>query len=113
MCLILNTLFCESNMDKDTRGGRKTPKPKVLGANPLQGDVSWLVGGIVEKGVSENTPLLPPPAPRPTVLPFPAARHRSHGPVCLCYQFFESGLSFSEVCFLFYGSIIVYDHCLL
>ncbi|KAL8543407.1 hypothetical protein ACS0TY_004079 [Phlomoides rotata] len=70
-------------MDKETIGGSKNPKPKVLGANPLQigqGDVSWLVGGIVEKGVSQNTPLIPPSAPRPSLLPFPVARHRSHGP---------------------------------
>ncbi|KAL0303940.1 UNVERIFIED_CONTAM: Transcriptional elongation regulator MINIYO [Sesamum radiatum] len=61
-------------------------KPKILGATPLQiseDDAAPLVGGIVEKGFSENKqarPLGPTTAPRPTVLPFPVARHRSHGP---------------------------------
>jgi hypothetical protein len=39
---------------------------------------SHLVGSIVEKGFSAAAPSS---APRPTVLPFPVARHRSHGPV--------------------------------
>ncbi|KAL6603896.1 hypothetical protein ACP70R_044257 [Stipagrostis hirtigluma subsp. patula] len=38
---------------------------------------SHLVGSIVEKGFSAAAPSS---APRPTVLPFPVARHRSHGP---------------------------------
>uniref|UniRef100_A0ACD5UGC2 Uncharacterized protein n=1 Tax=Avena sativa TaxID=4498 RepID=A0ACD5UGC2_AVESA len=38
---------------------------------------SHLVGAIVEKGFSAAAPSS---APRPTVLPFPVARHRSHGP---------------------------------
>lgn len=73
-------------MSKDTSGGSKNPKPKIFGATPLQigeDDVSRLIGGIVEKGFSQvpqTRPLAPPSAPRPTVLPFPAARHRSHGP---------------------------------
>ncbi|KAF8096444.1 hypothetical protein N665_0308s0018 [Sinapis alba] len=37
---------------------------------------SNLVGSIVEKGFPENKPL----PPKHTVLPFPVARHRSHGP---------------------------------
>ena len=37
-----------------------------------------LVGAIVEKGFSAAAPSS---APRPSVLPFPVARHRSHGPV--------------------------------
>ncbi|KAG2307713.1 hypothetical protein Bca52824_027461 [Brassica carinata] len=37
---------------------------------------SSLVGSIVEKGFPENKPL----PPKPTRLPFPVARHRSHGP---------------------------------
>ncbi|OVA10752.1 RNA polymerase II-associated protein 1 [Macleaya cordata] len=46
---------------------------------------SRLVGGIVEKGFSSSTQTLkknngPTSFPRPTVLPFPVARHRSHGP---------------------------------
>ncbi|KAL0401080.1 UNVERIFIED_CONTAM: Transcriptional elongation regulator MINIYO [Sesamum latifolium] len=53
---------------------------------PLQiseDDASRLVGGIVEKGFSDNKqvrPLGPTTAPPSTVLPFPVARHRSHGP---------------------------------
>ena len=59
---------------------------KVFGSNTLQlseDDASRLVGSIVEKGISEK-PLINPtlnPFPKPTVLPFPVARHRSHGPV--------------------------------
>lgn len=72
-------------------GGKNIPqKPsrrKGFGANSLQiseYDASALVGGIVEKGFfSETKPFAPPPAPRATVLPFPVARHRSHGPVSL------------------------------
>ncbi|XP_042491109.1 transcriptional elongation regulator MINIYO [Macadamia integrifolia] len=49
--------------------------------------ISHLVGRIVEKGFSTTTttpsdkkPPGPSSFPRPTVLPFPVARHRSHGP---------------------------------
>lgn len=76
-------------MSKDTGRGSRNPKPKIFGTNPPQvgeDDVSRLVGGIVEKGFSQvpqTRPLAPPSAPRPTVLPFPMARHRSHGPVCV------------------------------
>ncbi|KAL3539119.1 hypothetical protein ACH5RR_002485 [Cinchona calisaya] len=52
-------------------------KKPIFGASPLQihgEDASRLVGGIVEKGFST-----PSSAPRPSVLPFPVARHRSHG----------------------------------
>lgn len=48
-----------------------------------QDDASRLVGGIIEKGFSGeslNSPLPLSSAPRATVLPFPVARHRSHGP---------------------------------
>ncbi|KAL1811627.1 hypothetical protein ACET3Z_021692 [Daucus carota] len=55
-------------MNKKDRNGKKTTN-----APPM-------VGGIVEKGFSENTPLSPSSFPRATVLPFPVARHRSHGP---------------------------------
>ncbi|KAG8094575.1 hypothetical protein GUJ93_ZPchr0012g20989 [Zizania palustris] len=40
---------------------------------------SHLVGAIVEKGFSSLV-AAPSSAPSPTVLPFPVARHRSHGP---------------------------------
>ncbi|KAG7539741.1 RNA polymerase II-associated protein 1 N-terminal [Arabidopsis thaliana x Arabidopsis arenosa] len=39
-----------------------------------------LVGSIVEKGISENEPPNKPLPPRPSLLSFPVARHRSHGP---------------------------------
>ncbi|KZV20255.1 hypothetical protein F511_25524 [Dorcoceras hygrometricum] len=66
--------------------GTKNRKSKVLGATQLhlsEEDATQLVGGIVEKGFSENQqtrPMAPPSAPRPSVLSFPVARHRSHGP---------------------------------
>uniref|UniRef100_M4E9Z2 EamA domain-containing protein n=1 Tax=Brassica campestris TaxID=3711 RepID=M4E9Z2_BRACM len=43
--------------------------------NPMA-PLSSLVGSIVEKGFPENKP----PPPKPSRLPFPVARHRSHGP---------------------------------
>ncbi|KAM1791226.1 hypothetical protein ACFX12_035211 [Malus domestica] len=57
-------------------------KPKVIfGTKALQtsdGDgASSLIGGIVEKGISDKPLSGPTPPPRPTVLPFPVARHRS------------------------------------
>ncbi|KAF8652118.1 hypothetical protein HU200_063068 [Digitaria exilis] len=48
------------------------PTPTAAAAPP-----SRLVGAIVEKGFSAAAPSS---APRPSVLPFPVARHRSHGP---------------------------------
>ncbi|GFY94536.1 RPAP1-like, carboxy-terminal protein [Actinidia rufa] len=72
-------------MDK-ARSGRnkaaKTSQRKPSGAKSLQvseDEASRLVGGIVEKGISDAS-LPPSSAPRFTVLPFPVARHRSHGP---------------------------------
>ncbi|XP_052192752.1 transcriptional elongation regulator MINIYO [Diospyros lotus] len=78
-------------MKKESRGKSiptKHSAGKIFGANSLQlpedEDVSSrLVGSIVEKGISDNPqnkPLAPTSAPRLTVLPFPVARHRSHGP---------------------------------
>ncbi|XP_029126691.1 transcriptional elongation regulator MINIYO isoform X2 [Cajanus cajan] len=60
----------------------KGKKVKVLSTSSLQineNDASHLVGSIVEKGISHslNSNLS---FPKPTVLPFPVARHRSHGP---------------------------------
>ncbi|GAB4853111.1 hypothetical protein Ancab_017295 [Ancistrocladus abbreviatus] len=78
-------------MEKQS-GGRKKARPppknlpadQVFGANGLQlsEDTEFkLVGSIVEKGISDGgKPTLPSSAPQPTVLPFPVARHRSHGP---------------------------------
>ncbi|XP_031269938.1 transcriptional elongation regulator MINIYO [Pistacia vera] len=59
---------------------------KVVGTTKLQiseEGVSHLVGSIIEKGISDkpqSKSFSPTPAPKPTVLPFPVARHRSHGP---------------------------------
>uniref|UniRef100_A0A0E0LCW2 Transcriptional elongation regulator MINIYO n=1 Tax=Oryza punctata TaxID=4537 RepID=A0A0E0LCW2_ORYPU len=50
-----------------------SPPPAAAVAPPS----SRLVGAIVEKGFSAAAPSS---APSPTVLPFPVARHRSHGP---------------------------------
>ncbi|KAJ1259672.1 hypothetical protein BS78_10G173800 [Paspalum vaginatum] len=49
------------------------PTPAATAAAPP----SRLVGAIVEKGFSAAAPSS---APQPSVLPFPVARHRSHGP---------------------------------
>lgn len=82
----------ENKKKKKTIKRRNDPKPststpKVFEANKLQiseGDASMLIGSIIEKGMSENPqnkPFAPTPPPKPAVLPFPVARHRSHGPV--------------------------------
>ncbi|MED6220988.1 hypothetical protein PIB30_050102 [Stylosanthes scabra] len=63
-------------------------KVKVLSTSSLQineEDASRLVGSIIEKGISDsqgNNIITTPPSsfPKSTVLPFPVARHRSHGP---------------------------------
>ena len=79
-------------MEKKTQSSRRSqPKSsaraKVFGTNALQlseHDASRLVGGIVEKGISDaeqSKPFASVAPPRPSVLPFPVARHRSHGPV--------------------------------
>ncbi|KAF2287956.1 hypothetical protein GH714_003487 [Hevea brasiliensis] len=63
-----------------------TSAQMIFGANMLQingDDASGLIGSIIEKGISENLQnklLAPTPPPKVTVLPFPVARHRSHGP---------------------------------
>ncbi|KAL5224721.1 hypothetical protein ABZP36_011360 [Zizania latifolia] len=51
------------------------PSPPPTAAAPP----SHLVGAIVEKGFS-SLAAAPSSAPSPSVLPFPVARHRSHGP---------------------------------
>lgn len=76
---------------KRNRNETKTPKAqplrKIIGNSKLQideDDASRLIGSIVEKGMSDgpsSKPFAPTSAPKPTVLPFPVARHRSHGPV--------------------------------
>ncbi|XP_022943843.1 transcriptional elongation regulator MINIYO [Cucurbita moschata] len=78
-------------MEKKAQSSRRSqPKSsargKVFGTNALQlseHDASRLVGGIVEKGISDaeqSKPFASVAPPRPSVLPFPVARHRSHGP---------------------------------
>lgn len=60
---------------------------KIFGSNTLQmsdDGASCLLGSIIEKGISDDPQsksFAPIPLPKPTVLPFPVARHRSHGPV--------------------------------
>jgi hypothetical protein len=86
----------EKKKQSGTGGDSKSSssRPKIFGAGALQlsdDDASRLIGGIVEKGISDNEPQSKPIAPpKPSVLPFPAARHRSHGPVksLLCFTFF-------------------------
>lgn len=61
-----------------------TSTQKVFGASKLEigeNDASGLIGSIIEKGISETPQNKPTPPPQLTVLPFPVARHRSHGPV--------------------------------
>ncbi|XP_071909731.1 transcriptional elongation regulator MINIYO-like [Coffea arabica] len=75
-------------LDAGVKGGKSFKKPvfgtPLVQLNGENEDASRLVGGIIEKGsfsVSSDTPApscIPPP--RPTALPFPVARHRSHGP---------------------------------
>ncbi|KAL1356044.1 hypothetical protein HN51_008020 [Arachis hypogaea] len=63
-------------------------KVKVLNTSSFQineEDASRLVGSIIEKGISDshgNNIITTPPSffPKPAGLPFPVARHRSHGP---------------------------------
>ncbi|KAL6839540.1 hypothetical protein ACP4OV_030810 [Aristida adscensionis] len=73
---------------KHQPGGAHAPRRKVVegpfhppapapAAAAAAAPASHLVGSIVEKGFSAAAPSS---APRPTVLPFPVARHRSHGP---------------------------------
>lgn len=85
-------------MKNEASGRSQNPKPKIFGAIPVQvseEDAGRLVGGIVEKGFSDDQrsrTFGPSAPPRPTVLPFPVARHRSHGPVCVL-MFFSFPLS--------------------
>ncbi|KAK9944284.1 hypothetical protein M0R45_009858 [Rubus argutus] len=61
----------------------KKNRKKIFGNTSLQlsdVDASCMVGGIVEKGISDKPVLGPIAPPRPTVLHFPVARHRSEGP---------------------------------
>ncbi|KAL3037296.1 hypothetical protein AAZX31_01G058600 [Glycine max] len=81
-------------MENQKGKGGEQPKKKVVNTSSLQinqNDSFHLVGSIVEKGISDshnNNPTTTPFHffPKPTVLPFPVARHRSHGPVLVILQ---------------------------
>lgn len=72
---------------ENQKGNREqTKKVKVLSTSTNtpqinEKDVSNLVGSIVEKGISDSqtNPTSFFSFPKPTLLPFPVARHRSHG----------------------------------
>ncbi|KAL6008473.1 hypothetical protein ACLOJK_033985 [Asimina triloba] len=70
------TLTCISRGSSSSSG--KTA-PWSAAAATMKEVPSNLVGSIVEKGFSSSSKLAPS-FPQPTVLPFPVARHRSHGP---------------------------------
>ncbi|GKF86761.1 hypothetical protein Tco_0254588, partial [Tanacetum coccineum] len=62
--------------DSSSSSGKKKT---TFGLQFTENDVvSSVIGGIVEKGF--NQPLSQSQPPQATVLPFPVARHRSHGP---------------------------------
>ncbi|KAA3465497.1 transcriptional elongation regulator MINIYO [Gossypium australe] len=74
---------------QDQRSGHKTKRNegkvaslRVFGSSSINGDdASSLVGSIIEKGIVSNNDISKPiQPPRLSVLPFPVARHRSHGP---------------------------------
>ncbi|XP_027910836.1 transcriptional elongation regulator MINIYO isoform X1 [Vigna unguiculata] len=73
-------------MENHQKGREQPKKVKILSTSSLQineKDAFQLVGSIVEKGISDshNNPTTPFISfPKPSVLPFPVARHRSHGP---------------------------------
>lgn len=62
--------------DRNGENSSSSQKKKSFGLQIGEKDVaSSIIGGIVEKGFST-----PVSQPQVTVLPFPVARHRSHGP---------------------------------
>ncbi|XP_030483763.2 transcriptional elongation regulator MINIYO isoform X2 [Cannabis sativa] len=58
----------------------KTFETGTSGLKVSEDDAAHLIGRIVEKGISDEPRSKPFPPLNPTVLPFPVARHRSHGP---------------------------------
>ncbi|CAK7329428.1 unnamed protein product [Dovyalis caffra] len=74
----------KQNSSKRNNGTSPTTSTqKSFGANKLEigeNNASRLIGSIIEKGISETQQNKPTPPPQLTVLPFPVARHRSHGP---------------------------------
>ncbi|GAB2225198.1 hypothetical protein Drorol1_Dr00005989 [Drosera rotundifolia] len=78
-----------SSRSKPTQSPSPPPAPqrrgKVFGGSNSVAlselDASKLIGSIIEKGIDEKSgPFSPSSAPRPSGVPFPVARHRSHGP---------------------------------
>jgi hypothetical protein len=82
-------------MEKQNGEKMEAKKVKILNTSSLQinqQEAFRLVGSIVEKGidddgVSQNKPNPFYSFPKPTVVPFPVARHRSHGPVSTPFFF--------------------------
>ncbi|OMO91937.1 hypothetical protein COLO4_18006 [Corchorus olitorius] len=66
--------------NKSKKNERKGGSLKIFGSSSING--GDLVGSVIEKGiVSSNSNISKPiQPPQPSVLPFPVARHRSHGP---------------------------------
>lgn len=78
--------------DRKTSSSFSRHEKRVLETNSVQisdDEASRLVGRIIEKGILDEPQakpfFSPTPPPEPTVLPFPVARHRSHGPVILYF----------------------------
>ncbi|OMO80002.1 hypothetical protein CCACVL1_13220 [Corchorus capsularis] len=66
--------------NKSKKNERKGGSLKIFGSSSISG--GDLVGSVIEKGIvsSNNNISKPIQPPQPSVLPFPVARHRSHGP---------------------------------
>ncbi|CBI37806.3 unnamed protein product, partial [Vitis vinifera] len=72
----------QGSSSSKSSGPQRPSQRKMIGAKAMrinEDEGARLVGSIVEKGISGKPPA-PSSAPQPTVLPFPVARHRSHGP---------------------------------
>ncbi|KAK1588222.1 hypothetical protein Q3G72_021100 [Acer saccharum] len=76
----------QSNGSRGNKRNTSDSRTKIFGANKIElgeDDAFRLIGGVVEKGISDkqqSNTFSPTPPPKLTVLPFPVARHRSHGP---------------------------------
>lgn len=75
-------------MEKQNPKKMEPKKVKILNTSSLpvnQENALRLVGSIVEKGIDDGDSQKKTnnfySFPKPTVVPFPVARHRSHGPV--------------------------------
>ena len=81
----------QGSSSSKSSGPQRPSQRKMIGAKAMrinEDEGARLVGSIVEKGISGKPPA-PSSAPQPTVLPFPVARHRSHGPVSFLSLFFS------------------------